>query len=237
MKKIISKASVLLFVSMFSTVGYINAQELTKFKEDDSSYFKMIENTTHEIDNVLLKSKPSEINLSEYRINLIAGKMPLSEEYQNKILEITNPLAEYGYELAKMNNIEIDIDDISSKLAFATLNLRTFGFRIPGITVNENLTWGEVGTCALGALGVDAAWALGGSNATVWTMSSIRTAFTAVAKRFLGSIGVALAVGSFSFCLLVEAQDYQQPFDGTKPDFRNTPIQLDANLNFITIEP
>ncbi len=227
----------LLFIAMFNTVDHINAQELTKFKEDDSSYFKMIENTTHEIDNVLLESKPPQINLSQYRINLIAGKMPLSEEYQNKILEITKPLAEYGYELAKMNNIEIYADDICSKLAFATLNLRTFGFRIPGITVNENLTWGEVGTCALGALGVDSGWALGGSNATAWTMLSIRKAFTTMAKRFLGPIGVALAVGSFSFCLLIEAQDYQQPFEGTKPDFRNTPIQVDANLNFITIEP
>jgi len=51
------------------------------------------------------------------------------------------------------------------------------------------------------ALGVDALWALGGSNASAWTAAGMKTAFKSVAKRFLGPIGVAIAVVSFGLCM------------------------------------
>lgn len=56
-------------------------------------------------------------------------------------------------------------------------------------------------TCAAKALGVDALWALGGSNASLWTKAAMKTAFKAVAKRALGPIGVAIAVVSFGLCM------------------------------------
>lgn len=69
------------------------------------------------------------------------------------------------------------------------------------------LTTSEVLNCAASAIGVDALWALGGSSASAWTKGAIKKAFGAVAKRFLGPVGVAIAVVSFGLCIVNEAQD------------------------------
>ena len=61
-------------------------------------------------------------------------------------------------------------------------------------------TWTQVGQCAVAAIGVDVLWSLG-SDGGKWTKKAIKKAFKAVAKRFLGPIGVAIAVVSFSFCV------------------------------------
>jgi hypothetical protein len=45
--------------------------------------------------------------------------------------------------------------------------------------------------------GADALYSLSLSNASTWTYSAMKNAFKAVAKRFLGPIGVAVAVVSF----------------------------------------
>jgi hypothetical protein len=55
--------------------------------------------------------------------------------------------------------------------------------------------------CVGVALGIDATWALMGSSASTWTLAGMRTAFTYVAKRFLGPISVAIAVVSFVLCM------------------------------------
>ncbi len=55
--------------------------------------------------------------------------------------------------------------------------------------------------CALEALGLDALYALGSSQASAWTKAAMKKAFGAVAKRFLGPVGVAIAVVSFGLCL------------------------------------
>lgn len=71
-------------------------------------------------------------------------------------------------------------------------------------TFNANLsklTWGEVGNCALSAIGADALYALAFSGASGWSIASLTTAFTGAARRFLGPIGVAIAVVSFALCL------------------------------------
>ncbi len=59
--------------------------------------------------------------------------------------------------------------------------------------------------CAAVAVGADALFALGGSSATAWSAAALTRAFSAVAKRFLGPIGVAIAVVSFSLCLAESA--------------------------------
>jgi len=55
--------------------------------------------------------------------------------------------------------------------------------------------------CALVAIGADVIWALNGSAAATWTVAMMTRAFSAVAKRFLGPIGVAISVVSFGICL------------------------------------
>ncbi|RAJ78964.1 hypothetical protein CLV59_10624 [Chitinophaga dinghuensis] len=62
-------------------------------------------------------------------------------------------------------------------------------------------TLADVGDCAMKAIGADILWALGTSSATTWTVATLRTAFGTAARKFLGPIGVAIAVGEFAWCL------------------------------------
>ena len=55
--------------------------------------------------------------------------------------------------------------------------------------------------CGMIAIGADVLWSLGGSSASTWTVAAMSKAFGAVAKRFLGPIGVAIAVVSFGVCI------------------------------------
>jgi hypothetical protein len=50
-------------------------------------------------------------------------------------------------------------------------------------------------------------FAFGGSTATAWTAAAVTKAFSAVAKRFLGPVGVAIAVVSFGICISHESLD------------------------------
>jgi hypothetical protein len=65
----------------------------------------------------------------------------------------------------------------------------------------------EVLACALGAIGADALFAFGASTATSWTAAAVAKAFGAVAKRFLGPVGVAIALVSFGICIAHESLD------------------------------
>jgi len=65
----------------------------------------------------------------------------------------------------------------------------------------KEITWSEVGQCAMVAIGADILYALQGSTASSWTIPAMKKAFGAVAKRMLGPIGVAVAVVSFGLCL------------------------------------
>ena len=53
---------------------------------------------------------------------------------------------------------------------------------------------------SLAAIGADAIFSLG-SKSSKWTIKAISKAFGAVAKRFLGPIGVAIAVVTFVICI------------------------------------
>lgn len=56
--------------------------------------------------------------------------------------------------------------------------------------------------CAAVAIGTDVLWSLSGSSASSWSVSAMKKAFGAVAKRMLGPIGVAIAAISFGVCIL-----------------------------------
>ena len=56
--------------------------------------------------------------------------------------------------------------------------------------------------CGLYALGGDALYALSQSTASTWTWGAMKSAFKIIAKKFLGPIGVAVAVISFGVCML-----------------------------------
>lgn len=80
-----------------------------------------------------------------------------------------------------------------SQLTLATNNLNLFA--------NPTFAMNEYVRCAMVAIGADVLWALGGSSASTWTVAMMTRAFSVVAKRFLGPIGVAIAVVSFGLCL------------------------------------
>lgn len=76
------------------------------------------------------------------------------------------------------------------------------------VVVNGNkLTLGEVGYCVAAAVGADSIWAIGASTTATWGAASSTRLFTKTASRFLGPVGVAIAVASFGICIANELND------------------------------
>lgn len=88
-----------------------------------------------------------------------------------------------GNQQVASNKVKINFSDFFASSAYAKLN------------GNDYIR------CALVAIGADVLFALGSSSAATWTVAIMSRAFSAVAKRFLGPIGVAIAVVSFGVCI------------------------------------
>ena len=201
-------ASLMLFVSC-------NGEELIQDNEFESftnvEYSKMLIDLKGDIDSVISESKPKGIALEDYKIKLLNGEFSLSKSQDTRILELSDKLNRYGKYLAQKNNVQIDINDTSASLALGGLyspedNLDTKYVKFK--TIEGNNLQAKIDNpwlkCAAIAIGADALWALGGSSASAWTAAAMTRAFTAVAKRFLGPIGVAIAVVSFGVCMASE---------------------------------
>ncbi|ROI05746.1 hypothetical protein EGI16_05030 [Chryseobacterium sp. G0240] len=187
----------------------------------EDEYQEMMRNLRNDIDDILNETKPDNLTLQEYKIKLIDGNLFLPKSAEDRIFNSSQNLMNYGRELANINDIDIDINDNSEILALGGLyspnddltNTFTGFARIVSQTGDltqkstNTLTWGEVGECVIVAIGADALWALGGSSAATWGAAALTRAFTAVAKRFLGPIGVAIAVVSFGVCIAQQAND------------------------------
>lgn len=66
----------------------------------------------------------------------------------------------------------------------------------------QDVDWGEIGRCAATAIGADLLWSLGAeSSAGAWSKKALGKLFKKVAARFLGPIGVGIAVVSFGLCM------------------------------------
>lgn len=59
----------------------------------------------------------------------------------------------------------------------------------------------QVGDCALKALGADFLFGAGGSTIKTWGKAALKKAFKSVAQKMLGPVGVAIAVGTFVYCM------------------------------------
>jgi hypothetical protein len=55
------------------------------------AYYLMLRDINKKFDLILNESKPKDISLSDYKIELITGKIGLSISQQNKILNATKP--------------------------------------------------------------------------------------------------------------------------------------------------
>lgn len=191
MKKIIFGLIAIILISLNST-----AQTSKK------DWQKMIENHKFNVDKILNSEKPKEIDLNKFKENLFTGKNKLSEKSKSEINNLNEPLKEYGKELAHQLKLEnLDDNDIISLSLFP-----------PDVTIgnDENLyyttngviTGDEIFNCALIAIGADLLYSAGGvSGGTKWTIKAITKAVKSIATRFLGPIGVGIAVGTFGYCL------------------------------------
>ena len=215
--KIIKKPYVEIFFASLMLFSSCNGEQLFQENEFETftkvSYKEMMYNLKNDIDSVVLESKPESISLENYKIKLLNGELEMSEKQINKISFFLEKLSNYGKFLAQKNNIDIDVNNKSSTIALGGLyspedNMET-KYKKLKINSEESLQsrmnpWLE---CALIALGADALWALGGSAASAWTAAAMTRAFTAVAKRFLGPIGVAIAIVSFGICMAANADN------------------------------
>ena len=205
-------ASFLGFIILFTSC---NGEELINQNEFSNlsglQYKEMLINLKTDIDSVILETKPKDISIEDYKIKLLNGKMTLSNSQENRILKFSKTLSNYGKFLAQKNNIEIDVNDSSATIALGGLyspednfDTKFSKFSISNDSSFQAKKMNPYLKCAMVAIGADALWALGGSTASTWTAAAMTKAFTSVAKRFLGPIGVAIAVVSFGVCLASE---------------------------------
>ena len=140
------------------------------------------------------------------------------------VIEARNYLQTKGFTSQEIDQMIIDENGTEQDLVALVMSMTEIENNQeqgPGLPVNitsissiffntanaQSLTAGEIGTCAAVAIGADILWALGTSSASSWSKAAIKRAFGTVAKKFLGPIGVAIAVVSFGLCILNESQD------------------------------
>ena len=193
MKKVILSLVALLIINLTSY------SQTTK-----QDWSKMMESYKNSVESILSKECPKNMELEKFRTSLILGENKLSSNGLNEISRLTSPLKDYGKEFATKHKLELT--DEASLIFYSSFSpdIVISNGELIGAKVGASgpgLTWAEVGNCALIALGADAAWAWAAGSGTSWSMAALTTTFTGVAKRFLGPIGVGIAVGSFSYCL------------------------------------
>jgi hypothetical protein len=189
------------------------------------AYYTMLKDINFQFEIILNESKPKDLSIEEYKTALISGKIGLSSSQQNKILNATKPLIDYSNKLAKINSLSID--DLGSKIALGGMyspndnlnskyNAKSFQAYNESSIIKSNaldskqimrIDNSEILDCALTALGADAIFALSASSITSWGAAAMTKAFGAVAKRFLGPAGVAIAVITFGICIHHESLD------------------------------
>ena len=222
MKKILFITLSILLFSCQKEDDIINSSEkLISQKE----YVTMLKDINTQYEQILNESKPKNLSISEYKKALVTGKIELTLGQQNRMLNATKPFIDYSTKLAKINSVKID--DLESLIALGGMyspndNLNTKYNENSFKSYNElsivqsnsmntkqvmKIDANEVLDCALTAIGADVVWALGPSSASAWTAAAMTKAFSAIAKRFLGPVGVALAVVSFSLCIAHQTTD------------------------------
>jgi len=199
MKKVIFGLIATAFISFYST-----AQTSSK------DWLKMIENYKSSVTSVLSKECPKGMDIEKFRTSLILGESKLSAYSLEEISKLAAPLKTYGKEFATKHKFELT--DEASLIFYSSfspnLDVKDGYLQLESSTnPASKISQQEVINCALAALGVDFLFAAGPAMGSSWTIAGMTTTFSNIAKRFLGPVGVAIAVGSFSYCLYIENQD------------------------------
>jgi len=156
--------------------------------------------------NATIQYSPSETNH--------AFSVPLSEVVSNLnplIIESKAYLNAKGFSNAEIDQMVIDSAAHESDLVAFVMLLASYEQQTPtaygirnffGSQANaQDVSYKDYIRCGVIALGGDALWALGTSNASKWSKQAMRTAFGAVAKKMVGPIGVTIAVITFGVCI------------------------------------
>lgn len=224
MKKLSINSIALFFASLMMFISCeqyddssLNNDEILKssnVEQTEQSYQKMMNQLRTDIDDVLMTSIPEEMSLIDYKSSLLLGELELSEQDVDAIEVAYLPLDLYGKNLAINNEIDIDTNNKAETLALGgmfspedSLDFNASSENNLVVYHNPGLTWGEVGYCVIAGLGADALYSLAFSGGVSWGAAALTTVFSKAAARFMGPIGVAIAVVSFGLCLASEAQD------------------------------
>lgn len=189
-----------LFISLIAMVLITNFS----FGQTSSvNWVRMMENYKNSVTSVLSKECPKDMDIEKFRTSLILGENKLSSNGLAEISKLTSPLKNYGKEFATKHKLELT--DEASLIFYSSFSpdIKVDNGELIGSKVGEpsGITAADYVNCALSALGADALYALAMSAGTSWSMAALTTTFTKVAKRFLGPIGVGIAVVSFGLCL------------------------------------
>jgi hypothetical protein len=111
--------------------------------------------------------------------------------------EIDNMIAtEGGTEEDLVATVALIIEDENAR------DIVNVNFESLFINLAYGQSWGDVGRCAAAAIGVDAIYALSsGTGGEKWKKKAIKKLFKKVAARFLGPVGIAIAVIEFAVCV------------------------------------
>lgn len=115
------------------------------------------------VDSVLLAACPKGLEVTDFKHQIIEGKLNLSETSTAEILKSSELLKKYAEEFITKNNISVDSDD--ELLLYASFN--------PNFPINDNfyqtlgapgLTADEIWDCAVDAVGLGFVSAIGAAG-------------------------------------------------------------------------
>ena len=120
----------------------------------------------------------------------------------------------------------------SNKISTASFNPLGF-FATPAYCARDKGRLSYAFDCAIEALGVDIFFCLSSSRAVAWSKAAMNKTFKTVAKRVMGPIGVAIALGEFLWCL--HKQHVCNNNNDNKTAYVGTPDMIDSLYNDIAI--
>ena len=184
---------------LFGIVG--NAQTTS------NDWKSMMSSYDSSVNKVLLRECPQNMRIEDFKIAIVNGTVQLSQTGQKEVLELTEPIKLYSQEFKKKHHIQTTNDAEMIFLAGLSPALPIINGQLEIGNVDESLTWAEVGNCAIAAVGVNVLWSLMASGASTWSVGAISAAFSRVAARIVGPIGVAITIAAFGWCLADQYAD------------------------------
>jgi hypothetical protein len=185
----------LIAMVMLGFVG--NAQEKTSKEE----WSKMMDEVKIYTEEILRSECPKDMDFKIFKSRIFNGEIKLSKGATEKLISLSSPLKSYGKEFAVANNL--NTADDNELIFYATFS--------PDVTISDKgiiqfppsygFTTNSVIDCALGALGLDFLYGSAFEGAVGWGIKAITRAFTRIAIRMLGPVGVLIAVVEFTRCL------------------------------------